>query len=280
MSASLTTLAYQACRDLGCLRAGTVAVQSTDLLNDILASANQIIDADRIDEMMVFATPAQIFTLTTLLEQYKIGPTQIAPNFTAQRPTGIVDANVIINFSATPTVRKPLALWTVDEWAAITVRALTPAAVAPIGAIPDGLYYDNDFNETDGSATINLWPAPQYQPQQLEIFTTQTLPFNSFADLTTVYNFPPAYERYIRKAIADEIMPMMVMNWKAHRLEGLQAPSEQMWAKVHQQAIDAKAAVMSANAPDAIKNVQPMFRGAGQKGVFNYAVGTNSKRSI
>lgn len=274
MSFSLTDFAYQACRDIGCLRAGTSALQATDVLNDILTAANQLIDADRINELMAFAYPASIFPLQSLLEQYKIGPGQAPPNFNAQRPTGITEANVIIQMSATPQIRKPLALWNKTEYAQIRVRATPPGSTAPIGAIPDGIYYDNDFNEATGYATLNFWPAPQNTPQSVELFTTETLPFLSFADLTTPYNFPPAYARYMRKALACEIWPMMWDRWKAHRIEGLQAPSEAMIAKVERQYIEAKAAIMSDNAPDAVKWVDRAFVANERRGGWNYGIGS------
>lgn len=278
MSLSLTTLAYQCCRDLGCLRPGTKAVQSADVLADIQDAANQLLNSWTGEQLMVFATPASIFPLQFGLEQYKIGPGQVSPNFNAPRPAGIAEANVVIQFTSTPTVRRSLVQWTQQEWAQITVRAYPAGSPAPIAAIPEGIYYDNDYDEASGYATINLWPAPQSTPQALELFTTETMPFASFADLTTVYNFPPMYERALRKNLADEIAPMMTMYWKAHRLEGMQSVSEAMWAKVHEQAVETKAMIMSSNWDDGVKFVDPAFRGSGNRAAFNYGTGTNGGR--
>jgi hypothetical protein len=279
MSLTLTQLAYEACRDIGCLRAGTTAVQATDLLADILSSANEMLDSWQIDELMLLSYPAQIFTLVNQLEQYQIGIGQTGNNFNAPRPTDIVDANVIINFSSTPTLRKVLAMWGKDEWARIPVRALTPGSQAPISAIPNGLYYDRGFSAgANPFGTINIWPAPQSQPQQLEIFTSQVLPFLAFADTTTAYSFPPGYQRCLRKNLAVEIWPMMWDRWKAHRLEGMQQPSESMIEHVKQQAIDSKALVMSYNAPDSLKFVDPAFRGVSNRPAWVYATGTNGGR--
>ena len=161
MSLNLTTLSYQACRDIGCLRAGTQAVQAPDLLSDIRDAANQMLDAWRIEYLMAFSYPASIFPLQSALEQYKIGPGQSPPNFNAQRPDDITEANVIINFAGSnPTVRKQLILWGKSEWASISVRATTPGSQAPISAIPNGLYYDSGYEQANGIANINLWPAP------------------------------------------------------------------------------------------------------------------------
>ena len=277
MSLNLTTLAYQACRDIGCLRAGTQAVQAADLLSDIRDSANQMLDAWRIEYLMAFSYPASIFPLQSMLEQYKIGPGQSPPNFNAQRPDDITEANVIINFAGSnPTVRKQLILWGKSEWASISVRATTPGSQAPISAIPNGLYYDSGYDEQTGFATINLWPAPGGpQPMSLEIFTSQTMPFLSFVDLITVYAFPPAYERCIRKNLAIEILPLMWDRRKSLRIEGMQEPNLALVQLVMQQAVEAKAFIMMDNRPDAPPYVDPAFRGSGNKPSWNYGVGTN-----
>lgn len=277
MSLNLQKLAYQACRDIGCLRSGTQAVQAIDLLNDIQDSANQMLDAWRIEYLMAYCYPASIFGLQTNLEQYKIGPGQMPPNFDAQRPDIITEANVIINFTGSnPTVRKPLVIWSVSEWSSISVRAVPPGSMAPIAAIPNGLYYDNAYNETDGSATINIWPAPGGQnPMSLEVFSSQTMPFLSFPDLTTVFSFPPAYERCIRKNLAVEIKPMMWDRWKSFRQEGMQQPSMAMFELVQEQATEAKAFIMLNNRPDPPPFCDQAFRGADNKPSWNYGTGTN-----
>ena len=276
MSASIQTLAYQACRDIGALRSGTQAVQAPDLLSDIRDAANQMLDSWKIEYLMAFYYPASIFPLQGQLEQYKIGPGQVSPNFDAPRPSDITNANVIINFQGSnPTVRKQLIMWGKDEWASISVRATTPGSLAPISAIPNGLYYDSGYDEATGFATINLWPAPNGpQPMSLEIFTSQTMPFESFVDLTTVYNFPPAYERCIRKNLAMEILPMMWDRRKSLRIAGMMEPNMALVTLVQQQAIEAKAFIMLDNRPDPPPYCDPAFRGAGNKPSWNYGTGS------
>ncbi len=269
MSTTLRKLAYQAQRDIGCLRPGQTA--GTDVEADILDCANQMLDEFTIDELMAYAYPAVIYDLQADLEQYQIGLGQVSPNFNAPRPTGIVDANCIIN-SVNPVLRKPMSLIDKDEWANIRVRALNPGDTAPISAIPNVLYYDNNFDATSGFATINIWPAP-IDSYQLEIFTSLTMPFASFADMTTSYSFPPAYEKLIRKCLAAEIIPMMAMNNKLSRMAGMGQMTAAMLAKVEQQANEAKANVRSANAPDAIKQCDPAFLSSGRRGGWVYATG-------
>lgn len=268
MSATLTQISYMALRDIGCLRPGQTT--STDVIADILESANQMIDSWTIDELMAYASPAQIFTLTASREQYQIGTGQASPNFNAMRPTGIVDANIILN-TVDPVVRTPLNLITVDEWARIAVRAATPGATAPVPAIPTMLYYDGDYNATSGYATINLWPAP-LETYQLEIFGPQTLPFTAFANSSTAYNFPPAYLKLLRKCLAVEIAPMMQIYNKLARIPN--APQLAMLNLVIEEARKIKELVQSYNAPDSLRVCDRSFLGSGKRGGWNYALGT------
>lgn len=270
MSTTLRKLAYQACRDLGCLRPGQT-ITGADVETDILEAANQMVDALTIDGLMAYSYPAAIFNLTANLEQYRIGSTQTSPNFAAARPTDITEANCIIN-SVNPVLRTPMRIIGKEEWARITIRAEDPGDTAPISAIPLVLYFDNGFDPTTGYATINVWPAP-IESYELEIFTSLTMPFASFATVTTAVSFPPAYERMIRKCLAVEIAPMMQMNNKLARIPGMLPVSMAMLAKVEQQALEAKSAVQSANAPDALKSCDRMFLDNGRRSNWVYAYG-------
>lgn len=268
MSVTLTVLGNDALVDIGVLVPGQTA--TTDLLNIILRYANRMIDQWRIDKLMALAYPVGIYPLTNLLEQYKIGPGQVSPNINATRPTGISDANVIIvPTGSAPTVRKPLTLWNKDEWSYIRVRATNPGDAAPIAAIPDGLYYDGDFNETSGYATINLWPAPNFQVQSLEIWTQEALPFLAFADVTTAYSFPPGWELCFERCLAQELIAPL----KAYMKFDVDLNQVRQYATI------AKAEVMSDNAPDSVKYCEPAFRGSSnRRGGWVYGTGDYGRR--
>src|SRR5689334_11999881 len=259
MSTTLTLLATDSLIDLTVLVPGQTT--SVDILTLILRYANRMLDQWRLDDLLAYAYPAALYNLQAALEQYRIGPGQVSPNFNAARPTGIADANIVINYTSTPTVRRQLTLWNKDEWAAISVRATPPGTTAPIAAIPIGMYFDGDFDATDGYATINLWPAPQFQPQQLELFTAQTMPFISFSSVTQSVNFPPGYELMVQTNLTVELISPLQRYIKGTPDLGL----------LREKAILAKAAVMSDNAPDALKIVQPAFRGqSARRSAFNY----------
>lgn len=265
MSASLTQLAYQALRDIGNLRPGQTT--STDVLNDIRTEANQMLDLWQLDELMAYCYPAQSFPLNGSQQQYTIGPNETLPNWNAQRPTLIRDANLILT-TVSPVIRIPMAIINVDRWSDIAIQNLPQA-------LPLALYYEKSFDETTGASKIFIWPG-DLNSDLIELFTSQTMPFVSFADLTTVYNFPPGYERMIRKNLAVAIKPMMTLYSKLGRIDW--QVNEAAFAEVKQQALESKEAVQSDNAPDPEMRSDPAYLGSNRgRGNFNYLLGTTGR---
>lgn len=258
--------AYQAARDLGCLRAGQTL--SADIENDILIAANQMLDSMLIDQLAITAYPAQVFTLTAGVQQYTIGPSEVAPNFTAARPTEIEDANIILN-TVSPVLRTPLDIINVDQWANIPVQSLP-------NTLPTRLYYVKDFNITTGAGTILIWGGA-ISNYQLELFAWDQTVLRQFADLTTAYIYPNGYERMIRKCLAVEIAPLMTMYSKSARADHPMAPSADMLALVIKQAGEARYAVESFNAPAPILTGDAAFLGQSARQGWNYLLGTNSR---
>jgi hypothetical protein len=66
--------------------------------------------------------------------------------------------------------------------------------------------------------------------------------------------------------------------WKSHRIEGFEAPAMAMVEAVQKQAIESKAAIMSDNAADPLKFVDPAFCGFSRRGAWNYGTGSNGRR--
>jgi hypothetical protein len=244
-----TALINDSITDIAILRPGQVA--SDDLLQIGLRSLNQLLDAWLLNALLVPAQVANSYPLTAAVS-YTIGPT--GADFTAPRPTGIEEANIILN-TFTPSVRKPLYLANAEEWAAIRVQGIP-------NNIPSILYYDKGFDATNGFGTINLWPqsVPGYL---LELYTWQQL--QSFPDLTTAIKLPPGYARAIRKNLAVELAPTLQMYFKV---------SQPMLAAVKQQADQAKREIENYNAPDALLRCDPAFRGSSRAGGWNYFDGT------
>ena len=263
---TLTQFAYQAARDLGCLRAGQTL--SADVLNDIRDSANQLLDAWLIDELMIPASTPQIYNLTAGLQSYTIGPNEVAPNFTAARPTQIEVANIILN-TVTPVLRTPLELINVEQKAYIPVQNLP-------NTLPTRLYYAKNFNTTTGSGYIFLWGG-SISNYQLELFTWDQTVLAQFPDLTTAFIYPPGYERMIRKCLAVEIAPLMTMYSKSARMDHPMAPAAAMLSLVQMQAAEARYAVESYNAPDPILTGDAAFLGDNARQGWNYLLGTTSR---
>lgn len=263
---TLTQFAYGASRDLGCLRAGQT--MSPDILADIKDCANQMLDAWLIDQLMVPASPAQVFDLTAGLQEYSIGPGQVAPNFDAERPTEIQDANLILN-TVSPVIRIPLDCINVDQWAAIAIQDLP-------NTLPTRLYYEKSFNIVDGSSKLFIWGGA-ISNYQLELFTWDQSVLREFTDLTTARIYPPGYAQLIRKNLAVAIAPLMTMYCKSARTDHVMAPSADMLKLVIEQARDARVAVESYNAPDPILTGDPAFLGQSARKGWNWLLGTTGR---
>jgi hypothetical protein len=230
-------------------------------MNDAFEALNQLIDGWLIDQLMVYAFVADIYTLNGAQQSYTIGPS--GADFTASRPTEIQDANIILNNSS-PVVRQPVEIVNVDRWANIRVRQLQPA-------IPTILYYDRGFNTASGYGTINLWPGPQ-SSYQLELFTWQQL--TAFPDRTTVVKFPPAYAGAIRKNLAVSIAPMMTLYGKTN--QHVQHPLASL-ALVQDQARKLLTVIRSYNAQTPILPLDSAFNSVNANGAFNYLIGTSGR---
>lgn len=263
---NLAQFAYQAARDLGCIRAGQTL--STDVVTDIQMVANQMLDAWLIEELLVLESPASVFTLTAGLQIYTIGPSETAPNFTSARPTLVNLANIILN-TVSPVLRTPLEVINEEQWGSIPVQSLPQT-------LPTRLYYEKSFNTSTGAARILIWGGA-ISAYQLELFTPDQAVLAQFTDTTTAHLLPPAYTRLIRKSLAVEIAPLMTMYSKAARAENTLAPSTEMLALVQRQAEDARRAVEGYNADDPILTGDPAFLGNSARRGWNYLLGTNGR---
>lgn len=263
---TLGAFAYQAARDLGCIRAGQT--MSADVVADILDAANQMLDGWLLEDLMIPASPASIFNLTAGLQDYIIGPGQVAPNFDAPRPTEIEIANIILN-TVTPVLRTPLEILQVEQKAAIPVQQLA-------NTLPTRLYYEKNFNVADGSARIYIWGGA-IDAYQLELFTPDQSVLHSFADATTAYLYPPGYPNLIRKSLAVAIAPLMSMYSKADRAQHVLMPSNERLQLVMKQADEARISVQGYNEESPILTGDPAFLGNSARRGWSYLLGVNGR---
>jgi len=266
MPVTFTQLAYLAYRDLGGLR--PAQGQANDMLADQLSACNNMMDSWKLDRLMVLNQSIGIYSLTTNVFEYRIGPGQVGSGtdpvtgnqwqgINAPRPTYIEKANIILN-NFTPVVRQPVALLEYPQWADIRVQNLP-------NAIPQGLYYDRAFNPVTGYATIYLWPAPMIN-YGLELYTWDQSLWNGFADLTTPYIFPPGYVEMIQKQLAVKIYPMVRMY--------LKVPMDPMtWETLMADAKRLKFDFEAYNAPEPQMGCDGAYLSSNQGGSWVYATG-------
>jgi hypothetical protein len=244
-SLTLTQAATHAMQRLGVLDSGEAP--SSQQLTDALACANQMLESWLLDEMLVYARRADLYTLQAGVQQYTIGPA--GATFTAARPTAIEEANIVLN-TVTPVVRMPVEIVSDQRWAAIALQALPYA-------IPQLLFYDKGFDPVNGFGTLNLWPGPQTN-YQLELYTWQQL--QQFTDTVTSYNLPPGYARLVTLGLAIEWAPDFGVE-----------PSATLRANYE----DARLKIETYNAPDPVLEGDPAYASGG--GSWNYALGTNGR---
>lgn len=266
LSVDARTFIIDALMDLGCIRPGQIP--TGDIFTAALRYLNRMIDAWLIEEMLIPASPADIYTLTAGLQDYIIGPGQVAPNFDADRPTEIEIANIILN-TVNPALRTPLEIINVEQKASIPIQSLPQT-------LPTRLYYERNFNVADGSARIFIWGGA-INAYQLELFTWDQSVLHQFPDLTTAYLYPPGYPNLIQKNLAVAIAPMMTLYCKAAQGGAVMAPSADMLKLVMKQAADAIESVTSYNADDPILTGDPAFLGNSARRGWNYLLGTNGR---
>jgi hypothetical protein len=234
---------------LGALRFGQTT--SPDIGSGGLGVLNEMIDGWLLDELKVFAITPQVYTLTTALV-YTIGPTG---DFTAVRPTRIVDANYL--FSTNPVVRKPVAILSEHDWSLIGVQNIP-------GALINALWYDYGVSQPSGNGTIHVWPGPK-AGDQLELFTWQQL--LSFPDLTTPITFPPGYPEAMKWCLAEQMIPMV-------RVKPYVTLVQETLNTVRSEAQKARTMIEGYNHIPLMTECDSSFLIHSRRGAFNYLTGT------
>ena len=113
-----------------------------------------------------------------------------------------------------------------------------------------------------------MWPGPQ-SSYFLELFTSEAVPFASFANLTTPYSFNPGYALLLRSQLAVDAAPMMDLNAKSYRL---QHPRPSLLQVVQRRLTEVLDTIHTYNAPMPVMSGDPAFS-EGRGGGWNYATG-------
>lgn len=149
-----------------------------------LSLANDWLDSQALDGMVVYYLPRTLKTLASGTASYTIGT---GGQINLVRPTEITRAGLIIDTAADPTTEVPIAVFTDAEWALIRQKGLTSPLI-------QGVHFDKSW--TAGLGTVHVWPVPTVDTTQLVLYTPQAL--TQYADLDVDVTYPPGYKRFIR----------------------------------------------------------------------------------
>lgn len=182
-----------ALHDLGVLAEGEAP--SGQEAADALIVLNQMADALGIERLILYEIVRTTQTLTASTASYTIGT---GGTINIVRPVWIDHAGLVVDTTATPPVEIPISVLTDDEYARWPSKTLTSTQ-------PYAIWYD--YKWTAGLGTVFVLPIPTVSTTQLVLYTPGVA-VAQFANLSTVYTFPPGYQRALRKNLALEIAPM------------------------------------------------------------------------
>ncbi len=165
--------------------------------NDLLSEWSQ-------RRMMIPAIARLRFDLVSGTAANKGGPTNpytigIGADFDTPRPANqksITAANLILTDPGPPNeVRVALGIYTDDAYAANQIPGM-------LSGQPTALYYNPTYAVSDWGS-ISLWPVPDVNTNDLELFVEQAVA--QFADLSTTYYVPPGLPRALKFNVAQAL---------------------------------------------------------------------------
>lgn len=156
---------------------------------DALDVLNGMLEAWRLDSLLVYARLRYTFALTAGLGQYTVGA---GGNFNIPRPVRIEDAKYVTG-SGAQTLDSPLPMLTDREYRDITLKFL---------ASNWGLwaYYDPTYP----LGTFVIWPVPTVSNS---VRFTVWNPLSSVPTIETDIDLPPGYRRALEYNLAREMAP-------------------------------------------------------------------------
>lgn len=180
----------QSMTSLNVLASGEVptAAEASDSLNTL----NQMIDSWQAQRLTIFAISRQVFALTLGQQVYQMGLG--APDFNVPRPAKIDRVSIINLNNAVQPLELPIDYVTDTQWQQIPTKNI-------LSALPQEVWDDQQFPYRN----LSFWPIPSQAPLQTAIYSWVAL--NQFPNLTTTFQFPPAYARAIRFNLAIDLFP-------------------------------------------------------------------------
>lgn len=180
----MITRALQGLRVLGVGR--TLTTPDKD---KCLPYLQELIDSWQLERLSIYEVQRTSFTATADTQDFTIGPSgtiAITP-----KPIWIASASVI---PSGDTIEQEVRIWKRWRWLNERNKALTDT-------IPRALYLDPNVT----NSTLHLWPIQTTAPT---VWLGLPVGLVGFADLSTVYTFPPGYHEAFRTELkvrlADE----------------------------------------------------------------------------
>ncbi|MCX6550363.1 MAG: hypothetical protein NTY02_05030 [Acidobacteria bacterium] len=187
---SATDLITRSLRLLGVLDA-TDTPSAEDLAIGKIA-LDDFVDGLGAERASLYMVTRSVYPLTSGTAAYTIGT---GGAFNQVRPVWIEGASVRPSRTASPAIEIPLGRpLTLAEYQAIPVKTTT-------GPYPTACYYDHNW--VAGLGTITVYPVPDNSVCDLVLYTPTAA--TGFADLSTVYTFPPGWARMYRYCLAIEL---------------------------------------------------------------------------
>ena len=213
---------------------------------------NQLLDSWNTMRNALYSVSDLTFTLTSGKYIYTMGP---GGDFNGPRPQKIQRIDLIYE-TMPQLLRLPIDLIDVDEWAGIRVPNLP-------NAVPFKCYCDYGYSQSNptGLATLYFWPGPM-SGFGIEMWIWNAL--NSALGLADTLYAPPGYARALTYGLAADMMPLYPKRVTPMRE-----------AQIMRTAEEARAWVMSLNAPNPQTPMPSGILGNRNRSNFNWLASTN-----
>lgn len=237
--ADLITLAL---KDIGVI--AKTQVPSADELADAFTTLNQMLNSWQVERLLIYENRRSVFPLTGGVQTYTIGA---GGAFNIPRPVWIQDAG-LVNTGVTPNFELPIRMLTIDEFAALTIKAQSAT---------QSWYLYNDY--AFPLSTLTFWPVPSVSALSVALYIPT--PVTQFANTAATVSLPPGYEEALRWNLAVRCCPMF---------------GRQIDPVVAGMANNALTIIQRANKRLDTLGVDPALIGGSDRGIFNYLTGEST----
>ena len=160
--------------------------------NDALTVLNQMIDGWNAERLAIYSIQSQDFAFILGQQAYTMG---IGGDFNVNRPAKITGISSILIANPSNPIEVPITMYTWSEW------QLEMPVKTVDSSFPQICYDDGGFPVR----TLNFWPIPTLQQNNVRIYSWQALAEPS--TLQTTIAFPPGYAEAFRFNLAVRLAP-------------------------------------------------------------------------